>query len=143
MKLKELLTLVVLVTVLGLATTERSEVYDYLGKDATVASNNDQVHAERKILTTQELSAERAWMSVKTGGLERMPSVPGEFSGMDREFLVKLKDVVDELDGVDCRRDLNFTLEAIERKEAWAVACKYCQVEVCVLKYDGSSAMRT
>lgn len=135
MKLKVLLTLVVLVTGLGLATTERSEVYDDLGKDATVASNNDQVHAERKILTAQELSAERVWMSVKTGGLKRMPSVPGDsvtgvFSGMDREFLVKLKGVVDELDGVDCRRDLNFTLEAIERKEAWAVACKYCQVEV-------------
>lgn len=125
MKLK-VLTLVVLVTV-GLATAERSEVYEDLGKDVTIASNNDQVHApvERKILKTQELSAERVWMSVN--GLKRMPSVPGDgvhgvFSGMDREFLVKLRDVVDDLDGVDCRRDVNFTLEAIERKDAWAVA---------------------
>lgn len=44
------------------------------------------------------------------------------FSVVDRVLLALLRDALDTLEGPRCRRDLNWTLEAIERKEPWAVA---------------------
>lgn len=129
MNLTGLAALLVVLPTVGLATADRRKVYEEWGKDSTRASNNDQLNAapaQRKILATQELSAESVG---KADGdwLKRLPSVSGKsvaggFSGMDQEYLMRLKEVLDELEGVDCRRDLNFTLEAIGKRDAWAVA---------------------
>ncbi|KAL1400750.1 hypothetical protein pipiens_007178 [Culex pipiens pipiens] len=46
----------------------------------------------------------------------------GQFSVVDRVLLALLRDALGSLEGSRCRRDMNWTLDAIERKEPWAVA---------------------
>ncbi|XP_029710860.1 nose resistant to fluoxetine protein 6 [Aedes albopictus] len=117
-----------LVTTTTTVTADRSELYD---GDYDQKTGGGQLHVpgeRKKILTAvgtkdQGLSAGRALkLEVK-----RVPNFAenGEnsiFGGMDREFLKVLQQVMSDVKGVDCMRDLNATLEAIERREAWAVA---------------------
>lgn len=49
----------------------------------------------------------------------------GQFSVVDRVLLALLRDALGSLEGARCRRDMNWTLDAIERKEPWAVASKF------------------
>lgn len=49
----------------------------------------------------------------------------GQFSVVDRVLLALLRDALGSLEGSRCRRDMNWTLDAIERKEPWAVASMF------------------
>ena len=119
-----------LVTTTTTVTADRSELYD---GDYGEKTGGGQLHMpgeRKKILAAvatkdQGLSAGRALRFE----VKRVPhfAEDGEnsiFGGMDREFLKVLQQVMSDVKGVDCMRDLNATLEAIERREAWAVASK-------------------
>ncbi|KAL9695121.1 hypothetical protein quinque_014406 [Culex quinquefasciatus] len=58
----------------------------------------------------------------------------GQFSVVDRVLLALLRDALGSLEGSRCRRDMNWTLDAIERKEPWAVAMEISELTNRVLK---------
>lgn len=126
MKLRGLWGSVILLgIVFGLAkAADRSELF----KGDYDQGSGGQLHVDGKKILSAVIKQGQDKISLRSE-LKRVSSVPegrdGVFGGMDRKFLDVLRQVIGGLKGVECKRDLNSTLEAIERREAWAVASEY------------------